>query len=229
MLVALSLGVAAACSPASPIAPDPGPVNIPGLPANTGEVPVLPAENPTPTPKPSRSVRPSPTPVPTPLPTPTPTPRPTPTPQVSTSPDTPAGAKAFKAALAAKGIILTEDQLESIRASITVRPSGEWGTKGEFSPDETLADDFSRYKLRFTPTHQDVKSYRSAAIAFAGSRTGDFYLDVQFFQKFEQPLVAKWDEKTRRFLVITSDGAVSTYTAVASLAPARYVPVPDDL
>jgi len=229
--VALALGVAAACSPASPIAPDPGPVNLPGFPSNSSEFPTLPTPTPTPTPRPSRSIRPTPTPVatPTPFETPLPTPQPTPTPVVSLPPSNGASAMAFMAALAAKGINLTAADLDTVRACANVRPSGEWGTKAEMSAAETLTDDFSRYKLRFNPPHQEEASYKAAAVRFAGLKTGGYYLDVQFYQKFEQPLVAKWEEKTRRFLVITSDGAVSTYTAVASLAPARYIFVPADL
>jgi hypothetical protein len=212
---------AAACSPASPIAPDPGQVNIPGLPATGGDLPGYA----TPTPLPTRSTRPSA--YPTPFPSMAPTP--TPTPVVTAPPTTGDGAAGFLATLATKGVVLTDEQLDAVRSCIIVRPSGEWGTKGDLTPEETLAEDFSRYKLRFNPVHKEIKTYQSAAVAFAGAKTGGYYLDLQFFQKFEQPLVAKWEEKSRRFLVITSDGAVSTYTAVASLAPARYIFIPANL
>lgn len=222
----VSVGIAAACSPASPIAPDPGPVNIPGFPATTGDF----QTSPTPTPLPTRSTKPTayPYPILTPTPLATPTPMDTPTPDVSLPPAG-EGTALFQATLAAKGVTLTDAQLADIRTCLTVRPSGDWGTKGDQTSGETLLDDFNRYKLRFNPPYQDVKAYRSAAVTFAGLKTGGYYLDVQFYQKYDQALVAKWEEKSRRFLVITSDGAVSTYTAVASLAPARYIFIPADL
>ncbi|MBC7545540.1 MAG: hypothetical protein H7338_22655 [Candidatus Sericytochromatia bacterium] len=213
------VGVVAACSPASPVAPDPGQVNLPGFPATTID------PLPSPTPRPTRTptvIRPT----PTPLSTPTPRPTPIPTGAVVQPPGD--SADVFINAMSAKGITVTPEQLEIIRASITVRSAGEWGTKGDLTPTETLADDYSRYRLRFTPNYIDVKAYKAAAVALANGR-GTYYVDTQFYQRYEMPLVAKWDGANKRFIVITSDGAVSTYTAVASLASARYIPIPSDL
>ena len=220
----LVVGLAAACSPASPIAPDPGQVNIPGFPA--GELPTTP----TPTPKPTRSpvTKPTPTPFPTPFPTATPTELPTPFPTATSSTATGGSAAAFTRLLATKGITTTPEQLTAIRASVSVRASGDWGTKADFNADETLADDYNRYRLRFTPTYADVKAYKAGAVALANGK-GEYFIDAQFYQRYALPLVAKWDSSNRGFIVITADGAVSTYTAVASLAPARYIPVPSDL
>lgn len=133
------------------------------------------------------------------------------------------------AALRDRDLLPTEAHLDMIRAATGVAPSGIWGTKGSETPEQTMVSDFERYGIRFKPVKPDAKTYHADAVAFAAGRDGRFYVDTQFFKQYGQPLVAKWDEPSREFILITTDGAITTYTSVSILPDSRYLAVPDGL
>lgn len=141
-----------------------------------------------------------------------------------------AGGKAgFAKAVAAKGINLTDEQLDEIQAERNVKPSGQWAPRpaANLTAAQNLTVHFLKHGHEFRPAIPTEQAYLAQGNAAGSGERGTvrFFFDTTSFAKGYQTHVVRWVPTTHDFTAFRTDGAETTYYE-NDPQPSRFVEVP---
>lgn len=146
---------------------------------------------------------------------------------LSTEPKTKAE---FVKEVAARGVKLTDAQLELISKGRNVLPDGTFAARpaANLTADQNLKVHFEKHGHEFSPNIQSQEEYLQRAMDLAAGKRGDimYFFDTTSFSKGYQSQVVRWNPKTKEFTALRPDGAVTTYYLNYKLAGKRFVVVP---
>jgi hypothetical protein len=131
----------------------------------------------------------------------------------------------FVATLTSFGVRMTNQELQSLKKRVAVKPNGKWSRTVSQNADQALQANFKRFGALFNPPIEDAEAYKTQALAFAERTDVPFYLDVQFYLDKNQFLVNKWDKDTQEFISIQPDGTVINYLISSAIKSPRYVEI----
>lgn len=127
----------------------------------------------------------------------------------------PATREAFVAAAKAKGVKLTEAQVELIRAERHVVPNGQFAARPamNLSAQQNLDVHFKKHGHEFRPAIASAEAYVAQGNAAATGKRGEvrFFFDTTSFQKGYQSHVVRWVPATHDFTAFMADGSETTY------------------
>ena len=146
---------------------------------------------------------------------------------LSTEPKTKAE---FVKEVAARGVKLTDAQLELISKGRNVMPDGTFAPRpaANLTSEQNLKVHFEKHAHEFSPNIKSQEEYLQRAMDLAAGKRGDimYFFDTTSFSKGYQSQVVRWNPKTKEFTALRPDGAVTTYYLNYRLAGKRFVVVP---
>ena len=132
--------------------------------------------------------------------------------------------------VAARGVKLTEAQLELISKGRSVQPNGTFAARpaANLTAEQNLDVHFKKHAHEFTPAIASAEEYLQRAMDVASGKRGEitYYFDTTSFQKGYQSQVVRWNVKSKEFTALRPDGAVTTLYLNYKLASKRFVEVP---
>ncbi len=136
----------------------------------------------------------------------------------------------FVKEVAARGVKLTEAQLELISKGRSVQPNGTFAARpaANLTSEQNLKVHFEKHGHEFSPAITSQEEYLQRAIDVASGKRGDivYYFDTTSFSKGYQSQVVRWNVKSKEFTALRPDGAVTTLYLNYKLAGKRFVVVP---
>lgn len=127
----------------------------------------------------------------------------------------PATREAFIAAAKAKGVSLTDAQVELIRAEFRAVPNGRFAARPamNLSAQQNLDVHFQKHGHEFKPAIASAEAYVAQGNAAATGKRGAvrFFFDTTSFQKGYQSHVVRWVPATHDFTAFMADGSETTY------------------
>ncbi len=136
----------------------------------------------------------------------------------------------FVKEVAARGVKLTDAQLELISKGRSVLPNGTFAARpaANLTSEQNLKVHFEKHGHEFSPAVATQEEYLQRAMDVATGKRGGivYYFDTTSFKKGYQSQVVRWNVKSKEFTALRPDGAVTTYYLNYKLASNRFVVVP---
>ncbi|MNT61691.1 hypothetical protein D3C72_1993500 [compost metagenome] len=133
-------------------------------------------------------------------------------------------------AVAARGVKLTDAQLELISKGRSIEPNGTFAARpaANLTSDQNLKVHFEKHGHEFSPKITSAEEYLDRAMSLASGKRGKivYYFDTTSFSKGYQSQVVRWNPQSKEFTALRPDGAVTTYYLNFNLASKRFVSVP---
>lgn len=131
------------------------------------------------------------------------------------SDNAPATKAEFIAAAKAKGVKLTDAQLDEIQAERNVEPNGTFAPRPamNLSAEQNLEVHWKKHGHEFKPALKTPADYMAQANAAGSGKRGAvrFFFDTTSYQKGYQSHVVRWVPATMDFTAFRADGSQTTY------------------